>query len=201
MTKFELKQIIKGLIMESINESKSKNFVSSKKTKKLKEQEEMTMDPQASAEPDAGELEGPESQDLDADPIMAQIDSIIGSLNSLKSKLSGETEEAGEEEVSDVKESDMKRSPRRSNSDDIDQNDDVDDDDDLGSAKRLGYVDDDEEEGEGSDDEEEGEGEGSEVDGRKNPMPKTTPSGHDVSRGISTGSGKPFPYYHKKSNL
>ena len=193
MTKFELKQIIKGLIMESINESKSKNFVSSKKTKKLKEQEEMTMDPQASAEPDAGELEGPESQDLDADPIMAQIDSIIGSLNSLKSKLSGETEEAGEEEVSDVKESDMKRSPRRSNSDDIDQNDDVDDDDDLGSAKRLGYVDDDEEDDE--------EGEGSEVDGRKNPMPKTTPSGHDVSRGISTGSGKPFPYYHKKSNL
>ena len=200
MTKFELKQIIKGLIMESINESKSKNFVSSKKTKKLKEQDEMQpVDPQASAEPDAGELEGPESQDLDADPIMAQIDSIIGSLNSLKSKLSGETEEAGEEEVSDVKESDMKRSPRRSNSDDIDQNDDVDDDDDLGSAKRLGYVDDDEEEGEGSDDEEEGEG--SEVDGRKNPMPKTTPSGHDVSRGISTGSGKPFPYYHKKSNL
>ena len=193
MTKFELKQIIKGLIMESINESKSKNFVSSKKTKKLKEQEEMTMDPQASAEPDAGELEGPESQDLDADPIMAQIDSIIGSLNSLKSKLSGETEEAGEEEVSDVKESDMKRSPRRSNSDDIDQNDDVDDDDDLGSAKRLGYVDDDEYDEE--------EGEGSEVDGRKNPMPKTTPSGHDVSRGISTGSGKPFPYYHKKSNL
>ena len=191
MTKFELKQIIKGLIMESINESKSKNFVSSKKTKKLKEQDEMQpVDPQASAEPDAGEVEGPESQDLDADPIMAQIDSIIGSLNSLKSKLSGETEEAGEEEVSDVKESDMKRSPRRSNSDDIDQNDDVDDDDDLGSAKRLGYVDDDEEEGEGS-----------EVDGRKNPMPKTTPSGHDVSRGISTGSGKPFPYYHKKSNL
>jgi len=197
MTKFELKQIIKGLIMESINESKSKNFVSSKKTKKLKEQNETEpFDPQASAEPDAGEMEGPESQDLDADPIMAQIDSIIGSLNSLKSKLSGETEEPESEEVSDVKESDMKRSPRRSNSDDIDQNDDVDDDDDddddddLGSAKRLGYVDDDEEEGEGS-----------EVDGRKNPMPRTTPSGHDVSRGISTGSGKPFLYYRKKSNL
>ena len=98
MTKFELKQIIKGLIMESINESTSKNFVSSKKTKKLKEQDEMQpVDPQASAEPDAGELEGPESQDLDADPIMAQIDSIIGSLNSLKSKLSGETEEADDE--------------------------------------------------------------------------------------------------------
>jgi hypothetical protein len=194
MTKFELKQIIKGLIMESINESKSKNFVSSKKTKKLKEQNETEpFDPQASAEPDAGEMEGPESQDLDADPIMAQIDSIIGSLNSLKSKLSGETEEPEGEEVSDVKESDMKRSPRRSNSDDIDQNDDYDDDDDdddLGSAKRLGYVDDEEEEGEGS-----------EVDGRKNPMPRTTPSGHDVSRGISTGSGKPFPYYRKKSNL
>ena len=198
MTKFELKQIIKGLIIESINESTSKNFVSSKKTKKLKEQEEMTMDPQASAEPDAGEVEGPESQDLDADPIMAQIDGIINALNSLKSTLSGETEEAGEEEVSDVKESDMKRSPRRSNSDDIDQNDDFDDDDDLGSAKRLGYVDDDEEEGEGSEVDDEEEGEGSEVDGRKNPMPKTTPSGHDVSRGISTGSGKPFPYYHKK---
>jgi hypothetical protein len=194
MTKFELKQIIKGLIIESINESKSKNFVSSKKTKKLKEQNETEpFDPQASAEPDAGEMEGPESQDLDADPIMAQIDSIIGSLNSLKSKLSGETEEPEGEEVSDVKESDMKRSPRRSNSDDIDQNDDYDDDDDdddLGSAKRLGYVDDEEEEGEGS-----------EVDGRKNPMPRTTPSGHDVSRGISTGSGKPFPYYRKKSNL
>jgi hypothetical protein len=98
MTKFELKQIIKGLIVESINESKSKNFVSPKKTKKLKEQEEMPMDPQASAEPDAGEVEGPvEPQDLDADPIMAQIDSIIGSLNSLKSKLSGKTEEAGDE--------------------------------------------------------------------------------------------------------
>ena len=99
MTKFELKQIIKGLIVESINESKSKNFVSSKKTKKLKEQDEMQpVDPQASAEPDAGEVEGPvEPQDLDADPIMTQIDSIIGSLNSLKSKLSGETEEAGDE--------------------------------------------------------------------------------------------------------
>jgi hypothetical protein len=102
MTKFELKQIIKGLIVESINESKSKNFVSSKKTKKLKEQDEMQpVDPQASAEPDAGEVEGPESQDLDADPIMAQIDSIIGSLNSLKSKLSGETEETGDENEMD----------------------------------------------------------------------------------------------------
>lgn len=98
MTKFELKQIIKGLIVESINESKSKNFVSSKKTKKLKEQDEMQpVDPQASAEPDAGEMEGPvEPQDPNAE-IMAQIDSIIGSLNSLKSKLSGETEEAGDE--------------------------------------------------------------------------------------------------------
>ena len=105
MTKFELKQIIKGLIIESINESKSKNFVSPKKTKKLKEQDEMQpVDPQASAEPDAGEVEGPESQDLDADPIMAQIDSIIGSLNSLKSKLSGETEEPESEEVSDENE-------------------------------------------------------------------------------------------------
>ena len=105
MTKNDLKNIIKGLIIESINESKSKNFVSSKKTKKLKEQNETEpFDPQASAEPDAGEMEGPESQDLDADPIMAQIDSIIGSLNSLKSKLSGETEEPESEEVSDENE-------------------------------------------------------------------------------------------------
>jgi len=108
MTKFELKQIIKGLIMESINESKSKNFVSSKKTKKLKEQNETEpFDPQASAEPDAGEMEGPESQDLDADPMLAQIDTIVGILYSLRAKLSGDPEpgeEPEDEEVSDENE-------------------------------------------------------------------------------------------------
>ncbi len=108
MTKFELKQIIKGLIMESINESKSKNFVSSKKTKKLKEQNETEpFDPQASAEPDAGEMEGPESQDLDADPMLAQIDTIVGILYSLRAKLSGDPEPGEEpegEEVSDENE-------------------------------------------------------------------------------------------------
>ena len=108
MTKFELKQIIKGLIIESINESKSKNFVSSKKTKKLKEQDEMQpVDPQASAEPDAGEMEGPESQDLDADPMLAQIDTIVGILYSLRAKLSGDPEPGEEpegEEVSDENE-------------------------------------------------------------------------------------------------
>jgi len=108
MTKFELKQIIKGLIMESINESKSKNFVSSKKTKKLKEQNETEpFDPQASAEPDAGEMEGPESQDLDADPMLAQIDTIVGILYSLRAKLSGDPESGEEpegEEVSDENE-------------------------------------------------------------------------------------------------
>ena len=99
MTKFELKQIIKGLIMESINESKSKNFVSSKKTKKLKEQNETEpFDPQASAEPDAGEMEGPESQDLDADPMLAQIDTIVGILYSLRAKLSGDPEPGEEPE-------------------------------------------------------------------------------------------------------
>ena len=107
MTKFELKQIIKGLIIESINESKSKNFVSSKKTKKLKEQNETEpFDPQASAEPDAGEMEGPESQDLDADPMLAQIDTIVGILYSLRAKLSGDPEpgEEPEGEVSDENE-------------------------------------------------------------------------------------------------
>jgi hypothetical protein len=106
MTKFELKQIIKGLIMESINESTSKNFVSPKKTKKLKEQEEMPMDPQASAEPDAGAVEGPEVPETEEQhehaELLQQIDSIIGSLNSLKTKLIGHAE--GGEEVSDENE-------------------------------------------------------------------------------------------------
>ena len=99
MTKFELKQIIKGLIVESINESKSKNFVSPKKTKKLKEQDEMQpVDPQASAEPDAGQMEAPPTaEETEHAELLSQIDSIIGSLNSLKSKLSGETEETGDE--------------------------------------------------------------------------------------------------------
>jgi hypothetical protein len=55
------------------------------------------VDPQASAEPDAGEVEGPESQDLDADPMLDQIDTIVGILYSIRAKLSGETEEAGDE--------------------------------------------------------------------------------------------------------
>ena len=107
MTKFELKQIIKGLIMESINESTSKNFVSPKKTKKLKEQDEMQpVDPQASAEPDAGAVEGPEVPETEEQhehaELLQQIDSIIGSLNSLKTKLIGHAE--GGEEVSDENE-------------------------------------------------------------------------------------------------
>ena len=104
MTKFELKQIIKGLIIESINESKSKNFVSSKKTKKLKEQDEMQpVDPQASAEPDAGQMEAPPTaEETEHAELLSQIDSIIGSLNSLKSNLLGHSE--GEEEVSDENE-------------------------------------------------------------------------------------------------
>ena len=44
MTKSELKQIIKSLIVESINETKSKNFVSAKKTKKLKRAHEVKDD-------------------------------------------------------------------------------------------------------------------------------------------------------------
>ena len=105
MNREQLKTLINEAIKEVLSEKTPKGFnpklkkqITAKKTKKLKEQDEMQpVDPQASAEPDAGEVEGPESQDLDADPIMAQIDSIIGSLNSLKSKLSGETEEADDE--------------------------------------------------------------------------------------------------------
>jgi len=107
MTKNDLKNIIKGLIIESINESKSKNFVSPKKTKKLKEQDEMQpVDPQASAEPDAGAVEGPEVPETEEQhehaELLQQIDSIIGSLNSLKTKLVGHAE--GGEEVSDENE-------------------------------------------------------------------------------------------------
>jgi hypothetical protein len=106
MTKSDLKNIIKGLIIESINESKSKNFVSPKKTKKLKEQDEMQpVDPQASAEPDAGAVEGPEvpetAEEHEHAELLAQIESIIGSLNSLKTKLIGHAEEG---EVSDENE-------------------------------------------------------------------------------------------------
>lgn len=100
MTKSELKQIIKGLIVESINESKSKNFVSSKKKNKLKEQDEMQpVDSQSSAEPNAGEMQGPptaEETDYNADELLSQIDTIIGSLNSLKSSLQGHD---GDEEL------------------------------------------------------------------------------------------------------
>ena len=118
MNREQLKTLINEAIKEVLSEKTPKGFnpklkkqITAKK-KYIKEQEgdstdggeEMPMDPQSSAEPDAGEVEGPESQDLDADPIMAQIDGIINALNSLKSTLSGETEEAGEEEVSDENE-------------------------------------------------------------------------------------------------
>ena len=205
MTKSELKNIIKGLIIESINESKSKNFVSSKKTKKLKEQDEMEpVHPQASAEPDAGEVEGPEvpvtAEENEHAELLAQIDGIIGSLNSLKANLLGHAEGEEVEQSSDVQESSDELDPHirakiRSDKKERDPDDyelldgDDDDNDYLGSARRLGYV---------ADDDDDDQGEGSEVDGRKNPLPRTTPSGLDVSRGISTGSGKPFPSYGKK---
>jgi hypothetical protein len=108
MTKNDLKNIIKGLIIESINESKSKNFVSPKKTKKLKEQDEMQpVDPQTSAEPDAGEVEGPEPTGHEL--LLAKIDNIIQSLNDFKSDLSAHAgvpseEPEGEEEMSDEEE-------------------------------------------------------------------------------------------------
>ena len=89
MTKSELKQIIKSLIVESINESK--NSVSIKKTKKLKEQEEideLPMDPQASAEPDAGEVEGPETaEEGEHADLLAQIDNIQQTLADLRASI------------------------------------------------------------------------------------------------------------------
>ena len=107
MTKFELKQIIKSLIVESINESK--NSVSIKKTKKLKEQEEtdeLPMDPQASAEPDAGEVEGPEvpetAEEGEHADLLAQIDNIQQTLADLRASIQRHSigkEETGEEEV------------------------------------------------------------------------------------------------------
>jgi hypothetical protein len=39
----------------------------------------------------------PTAEETEHAELLSQIDSIIGSLNSLKSKLSGETEEAGDE--------------------------------------------------------------------------------------------------------
>lgn len=110
MTKFELKQIIKELIVESINESKSKNFVSSKKTKKLKEQDEMQpVDPQASAEPDAGEMEGPQTaEEGEHADLLSQIDNIQQTLADLRASIqrhaqggeeTGEENEMGEEEL------------------------------------------------------------------------------------------------------
>ena len=63
------------------------------------------VDPQASAEPDAGAVEGPEvpetAEEHEHAELLAQIESIIGSLNSLKTKLIGHAEEG---EVSDENE-------------------------------------------------------------------------------------------------
>ncbi len=97
MTKFELKQIIKGLITESISESKSKNLKFLKKKKKLKEQDEMEP-----AEPDAGEVSGPPEPQGEHADLLAQIDNIIQTLNDLKSSVQGHSQ--GEEEVSDDEE-------------------------------------------------------------------------------------------------
>ena len=133
MTKSELKQIIKSLIVESINESTPKGFPQKIKKKVLKqygkskegkakayatmqkiaknldEQEEMDelpIDPQASAEPDAGAVEGPEvpetAEEGEHADLLAQIDNIQQALDSLKASLQGHAqgeEETGEEEV------------------------------------------------------------------------------------------------------
>ena len=137
MTKSDLKNIIKGLIIESLNESTPKGFPQSIKKKVLKqypgkagkakayatmnkiaknldEQDEMQpVEPQASTEPDAGAVEGPEvpetAEEHEHAELLAQIDGIISSLNSLKANLLGhaegeehiESDEMGEEEIGD----------------------------------------------------------------------------------------------------
>ena len=104
MTKSELKQIIKSLIVESINESK--NSVSIKKTNKLKEQEEtdeLPMDPQASAEPDAGEVEGPEvpetAEEGEHADLLAQIDNIQQTLADLRASVQRHAQGGDEQPV------------------------------------------------------------------------------------------------------
>jgi hypothetical protein len=135
MTKSDLKNIIKGLIIESINESTPKGFpqkikkkvmkqypgkagkakayaTMNKIAKNLNEEDEMQpFDPQASAQPDAGEVEGPEvpetAEEHEHADILAQIDNIIQTLNDLRSSIQGhakggeevETDEMGEEEL------------------------------------------------------------------------------------------------------
>lgn len=135
MTKSDLKNIIKGLIIESINESTPKGFpqkikkkvmkqypgkagkakayaTMNKIAKNLNEEDEMQpVDPQASAQPDAGEVEGPEvpetAEEHEHADILAQIDNIIQTLNDLRSSIQGhakggeevETDEMGEEEL------------------------------------------------------------------------------------------------------
>lgn len=135
MTKSDLKNIIKGLIIESINESTPKGFpqkikkkvmkqypgkagkakayaTMNKIAKNLNEEDEMQpVDPQASAQPDAGEVEGPEvpetAEEHEHADLLAQIDNIIQTLNDLRSSIQGhakggeevETDEMGEEEL------------------------------------------------------------------------------------------------------
>ena len=86
-------------------EGKAKAYATMQKiAKNLDEQEEtdeLPIDPQTSAEPDAGAVEGPEvpetAEESEHAELLSQIDSIIGSLNSLKSKLTSHAE--GGEEV------------------------------------------------------------------------------------------------------
>ena len=114
MNREQLKTLINEAIKEVLSEKTPKGFnpklkkqITAKK-KYIKEQEgdstdggeEMPMDPQSSAEPDAGELEGPEDVGPTGDAeLLARIDSIIHALNDLQNFIQGDAE--GEEEVSD----------------------------------------------------------------------------------------------------
>jgi hypothetical protein len=112
MNREQLKTLINEAIKEVLNEKTPKGFnpklkkqITAKKTKKLKEQNETEpFDPQASAEPDAGEMEGPDSE-VSTAPMSAldEIDTIVSMLYSLRAKLSGDPEPdeepEGEEET------------------------------------------------------------------------------------------------------
>ena len=109
MNREQLKTLINEAIKEVLSEKTPKGFnpklkkqITAKKTKKLKEQDEMQpVDPQASAEPDAGEVEGPEDVGPTGNELLlAKIDNIIEALNDLKAGIQGDAEggeESGEE--------------------------------------------------------------------------------------------------------
>ena len=96
MNREQLKTLINEAIKEVLNEKTPKGF--NPKLKKQITAKKKSIKEQEGDSTDAGEMEGPESQDLDADPMLAQIDTIVGILYSLRAKLSGDPEPGEEPE-------------------------------------------------------------------------------------------------------